>query len=111
MINYMQSNQNMIHNQRVIDLDIWNTLTEILQQDGTYLSAGEYLENVSRQYNIEIKNIIKDYLNYIIRHRSEYVCKDFLNFAEFIMHLHDPKIEYIKNYSVVRLHSIFSLVA
>jgi len=106
MINYMQSNQNMIHNQKVIDRDVWDDLTAVICDDDVYTTACDRLDEISYEYNIEIKNIIKDYLNYIIRYKSENVRPEFLKFAEFIMHLHDSRVDYVKNYAVLTLHDL-----
>lgn len=106
MINYMQSNQNIIHEHKVIDTKVWVELTNILKNKNTYKKADKKIEQISSEYNIEIKNIIKDYLNYIIRFNIDYINNDFLKFTEFIMHIHDPKIEYIKLYSIERLHRL-----
>jgi|TARA_R110002073_G_scaffold181042_1_gene339369 DNA polymerase III delta prime subunit len=106
MINYMQSNQDMIHNQQVIDMDVWESLTSIICDDVTYMKACTRLDDISQEYNIEIKNIIKDYLNYIIRYRTENISPEFLKFVEFIMHLHDSRVEYVKNYAVISLHNL-----
>jgi len=108
MINYMQSNQNLIGEQKVIGRDIWGNLTTLLEDPDSVSAALGYIEEISCTYNIEIKNLVKDYLNYIIRYRSDYVSMDFLKFAEFVMHMHDPKVEHVKNYSVMRLHGLFS---
>ena len=106
MINYMQSNQDMIHNQQVIDMDVWESLTSIICDDVTYMKACTRLDDISQEYNIEIKNIIKDYLNYIIRYRTENISPEFLKFVEFIMHLHDSRVDYVKNYAVISLHNL-----
>ena len=86
MINHMQSNQNLIDKSFVINNTIW--------------------DNLSNKYNIEIKNLIKDFLNYIIRYKSRYISKEFLDFSEFIMHIHDVNIDYMKSYSIIRLKSL-----
>ena len=108
MINYMQSNQNMMQEHKVIDHSIWIQLTDSIKSV-KYNSAINMLENISANYNIEIKNIIKDYLNYIIRNKPEYINKKFLKFSEFIMHLEESNIDYIKIYTVISLHELFVL--
>ena len=60
-------------------------------------------------YNIDIKNIIKDYLNYIISNNPEYICKDFLDFIETIMHLKDINIDYFKNFTVLKLNNLLAI--
>ena len=66
---------------------------------------------ISLEYNIEIKNIIKDYLNYIIHNQPEYLTANFLKFTEFIIHLHEPRIDHIIRYTVSKLHVLFNETA
>ena len=107
MINYIQSNQHMLNNHKVINLCIWQKLTEQIKGDD-YNKAIHMIDTISEEYNIEIKNIIKDYLNYIIRNKPEFVTNKFLNFSEFVMHLEDSVNEYIKKYTVITLHTIYN---
>ena len=74
----------------------------------TYKKAITQIYKISSDYNIEIKNIIKDYLNYIIQYKQDYVTSSFLTFSEFIMHLNQPPIEYIVNYTVLKLNHLFT---
>ncbi len=108
MINYMQSNQHLLKDQKVIDTKVWENLTEVLQKQDKLVNIINLIDNISSKYNIETKNLIKDYLNYIIRYKSNYISKDFLNYAEFIMHLHDPKVEHVRNYSIIRLQNLLT---
>ena len=105
MINYMQSNQDLSVSTKVIDENTWNNLTKSIQnKDG---KTHEILDTISLEYNMDMRNILKDYLNYIIRYRSEFITKDFLNFVEFIMHLPDPNLEHVRIYAVARLQDMF----
>ena len=105
MINYIQSNQYMIHNKKVINNDIWEDITKGLADDKSYKSTDERLEKISIEYNIDIKNIVKDYLNYLIRNNTKLVSSvKFLKFVETIVHMVEPNTEYIKNYTIETLH-------
>jgi len=104
MINYIQSNQYMIHNKKVINNDVWEDITKGLQNDKTYKTTDERFEKISIEYNIDIKNIVKDYLNFLIRNKPDLLNVKFLNFAECIVHLTEPHTEYIKNYTIEKLH-------
>jgi DNA polymerase III delta prime subunit len=117
MINYMQSNQYMMNDHKVIDHSVWQALTELIKlspnincskNKNKNNDAIKMIETISSNYNIEIKNIIKDYLNYIIRNHSDYVTNEFLKFAEFIMHLEESNIDYIKKYLVITLHGLLN---
>jgi DNA polymerase III delta prime subunit len=107
MINYMQSNQNLIGHNNVIDNTVWESLTSMFITKQNNKMIQQALFNISHKYNIEIKNIIKDYLNYIIRYNNERVDTEFANFVEFIMHIQEPNISYLVNYTILRLNDIF----
>ena len=104
----MQSNQHLLEDQKVIDTKVWENLTNVLQKQDKIANVISLIDDISSTYNIETKNLIKDYLNYIIRYKSNYISKDFLNYAEFIMHLHDPKVEHVRNYSIIRLQNLLT---
>jgi DNA polymerase III delta prime subunit len=111
MINYIQSNQYMIHNKKVINNDIWEDITRELQHKNNYKLVDNILEKISNEYNIDIKNIIKDYLNFLIRNKQQLLSsKQFLNFVENIVHLTEPNTEYIKQYTIEKLHSCLTTI-
>jgi len=124
MINYMQSNQNIIENEfTIIDEEVWQDLFTQIQNINmnvetninvnlnknknkninNFNSIYKYIYNISLKYNINIKNIIKDFINYIIRNKSYVVTSEFLLFVENIMHFEDCKNEYYVNYFLSRL--------
>ena len=107
MINYMQSNQNLIQSYRVIDDSIWQNLTDELKTNNSQVKLKKYINDISVEYNIERKNIIKNYMNYIIRNYPKYINEELLNFIENIMHIQDCNTEYFINYSLLCLQSLF----
>lgn len=109
MINFMQSNQNLKDDDiNIIDDSVWSNLF-IKIKEGEDLSVLNKLTNeISRQYNIDKKNIIKDFLNYIIRNKEEFVVPEFLNFVENIVHFEDCKNSYYVNYSLVKLSCLLN---
>ena len=103
MINYIQTNQFMKTN-KVINTFIWEEIMILLMDKDKYKSVGERLEQISIEYNIDIKNILKYFFNYIIRYKKEYVSSDLIEFIEFIVHSVDTKIDLLKIYSIEKLH-------
>jgi DNA polymerase III delta prime subunit len=101
MINYIQSNQYILHDKKIINNDIWEDITrEITHREITH----DKLEKISIEYNIDIKNIVKDYLNYLIRNKPHLLQSEkFLNFVENVVHLTEPNTEYIKQYTIETL--------
>jgi replication factor C subunit 3/5 len=122
MINFMQSNQDIVKLQNnepilyIIDSDVWENIIEmILKGKASGKPFGEnievvknYIHKISTEYNIDKKNIINDFLNYIIRNQSKYVCKDFLNFVENLMHSQIQNNNTHIYYSLSRLSSFIS---
>lgn len=107
MINFMQTNQNqMIESEfRIIDNDIWQDLYNKFAKREKMDNLVNFVQQLSMNYNIDKKNIIKHYLNYIIRNKPEIVTHDFLVFVENIMHFQDCRNSHYVNYSLVRLSS------
>ena len=121
MINYMQSNQDLIHECKIIKNDLWIQLTKYLKKNTTNTKNTTNAKNtknikienilkkinkISRDYNIEPKNIIKNYLNYIIRNYK--ITPEFLYHIENIMHVQDCKTEHLLNYIVCKLKIFFT---
>ena len=108
MINFMQSNQNTEIKVNVIDNDIWNELINKLIKRENTENIINFIHSISINYNIDKKNIIKDFLNYIIKNYSTYVNADFLNFVENLIHSQVQNNNVIVNYSITKLMSLLS---
>lgn len=107
MINYIQANQYDIQNKEVINKNVWVLLTNLFKDKNQYTTANDFIYNISYDYKIDVKNIIKDYFNYIIHNEPDVVDYSFLKFTEFITHLTDQNISHIVSYIVPKLHSFF----
>jgi hypothetical protein len=68
----------------------------------------QYLHELSIQYNIDKKNIIQNYFNYIIRNHPEMVTSSFLDIVENVVHNYDTKIDYLLIYFCFHIQKIFS---
>jgi DNA polymerase III delta prime subunit len=112
MINFMQSNQDLVkyseQDIKIIDNNIWDTLIEMLKNNEKLENMQIFIHNVSIQYNIDKKNIIKDFFNYIIRNHTDYLSIEFLNFVENVMHSQIQNNNIYINYSLSRLSSLLS---
>ena len=119
MINFMQSNQDKFKldnlkkdslndtsynnlNFNIIDNNVWESLSNKLKKEKIE-NLIVYINNISVKYNIDKKNIIKDYLNYIIRNNSNIVTPEFLDFVENLMHSQESNNQTFINYSLSRL--------
>ena len=109
MINYIQSNKNMLLDLCVLNTAVWLELTNMLRAKNNHAKVIQYFEDISKTYNMDMKNIVKDYLNYLIRERSEYICKPLLDFMETLMHLKEINVDYFKNYTALGLNKLLSV--
>lgn len=110
MINFMQSNQNIKDNDiNIIDDSVWKHLYDTIKESRTSEELTiqiRIINEISAKYNIDKKNIIKDFLNYIIRNYDYIVVSKYLNFVENIVHFEDCKNSYYVNYSLIKLSSL-----
>jgi len=110
MINFMQSNQNLENDSlNIIDNDIWDELIKKIIQSEKIESVNIFIHSISINYNIDKKNIIKDFLNYIIKTYPKYVNSKFLDFVENLMHSQNQNSEIHVNYLISRLSSSLSI--
>jgi DNA polymerase III delta prime subunit len=118
MINFMQSNQNKSDDEiNIIDNRVWIELCDLLIDDTNYKLTNNvreldinkiniHVNNISIKYNVEKKNIIKDFLNYIIRNNEQNNTPEFFNFVENIIHFEDCTNSLYVNYSLVKLSKL-----
>ena len=107
MINFMQSNQNIKEEDiKIIDDSVWNNLYNKIINKNKLKTLELFINDISSKYNIDKKNIIKDFLNYIIRNYDNIITPKYLNFIENIMHFEDCKNDYFVNYSLLKLSAL-----
>jgi DNA polymerase III delta prime subunit len=112
MINFMQSNQNILDSKfNIIDDNIWESLCVKIIENKDLRELNKYIQHISNNYNIDKKNIIKDFFNFIIRKKSNIISDKFLNFIENIMHFQDCKNIYYINYSLLNMRSFLLSVS
>jgi DNA polymerase III delta prime subunit len=107
MINFIQLNQNTIslHN-NIIDNTVWENM---LTSD----NLKSYIHQISIQYNMDKRQIIRDFYNYIILHYP--VSTEMLDSMEVVLHNPTCKIETLVNYFIAsftpRCSAFFSTAA
>jgi replication factor C subunit 3/5 len=113
MINFIQTNQDIIKQQaqtdikiRIIDKNVWESIIKMLTDKENIKTIDQYIYSISIDYNIDKKNIIKDFLNYIICNYPKYVNKQFLNFVENILHSQVQNNNIFIQYSLSQLSSL-----
>ena len=107
MINYMQSNEKIIHDKKIIQKELWDELSNNISKRSLKYNI-KFITTISNEYNIEKKNIIKNYLNYIIRHKKEYLTSEFLDFTENIMHVNEVNIDHILSLTILKIKTFIN---
>jgi DNA polymerase III delta prime subunit len=107
MINFMQSNQNVNDEDIcIIDNDIWNKLYINIKHKTKIKELQNEITEISMKYNIDKKNIVKDFLNYIIRNYEETNTTEFFDFVENIVHFEQCNADYYVSYCLVKLSKL-----
>jgi hypothetical protein len=108
----MQSNQDVKPEDfNIIDATVWDELYSKIQSKIELTIIINNINDISVKYNIDKKNLIKDFLNYIIRYKYTGIYKkvpEYLNFIENIMHFDDCKNSYYVSYSMSQLSSLIN---
>ena len=111
MINFMQSNQDITNEEKelnIIDNNVWENLFSMLSKREKIENIKDFVRSISIHYNIDKKNIIKDFLNYIIRNHEQYLKSGFLNYVENLMHSQIQNNNVHIYYSLSRLTTFLS---
>lgn len=112
MVNFIQSNYVIVKDNKEIHIignDVWNELLQRIRKREHVDTMKIFIHNISITYNIDKKNIIKDFLNYIIRNEKTIVNTSFLNFVENLMHTQIQNNNINIYYSLSRLSTLLSL--
>jgi hypothetical protein len=100
----MQSNQNTIETElNVIDDSVWEELFVTVKSGVNLETMEEKINTISYKYNIDRKNILKYFLNYMIRNKREFVNEKCMNFVENIMHFQECKNTHYINYFLLKI--------
>jgi DNA polymerase III delta prime subunit len=98
MINFIQLNQNVIMSQgNIIDNQVWKRLFDMFSTDD---DPKTFIHLLSINYNVDKKQIIKDYYNYLILNHSDIVTSEVLERMEVVIHNYDCKMDVLMNYFV-----------
>jgi len=118
MINYLQSvysertTHSRIDNQTTTCANNWEQLHQCMTDPATTVeSATLYLNRISHSYNMHKRNIMLNYLNYVIRKHGRIVDLDFLRIVETLVHSNDSvPTQALCAYFVSHLLQFFSMV-
>jgi replication factor C subunit 3/5 len=106
MINYLQSNQLNYNNKRIINDEIWEKLINKIKINDDLIYFRKELLQISENFELEIKNITKSFLQYIILNYE--VTTNFLSEIEMLVHQTDSNSIYSISYFFYCLKNFFN---
>ena len=95
MINYMQSNQSS--NIEILNSEVYDKLLEYILKKN-YSNYCRYLNDINSRYKIDIKNIIKNFLNYVIINKKYNISAKFIDKTEYLLHNSEYNFDININY-------------
>lgn len=110
MINFIQLNQNVSNiNYNILSTRVWDEMHKrICDIECTETSIIDYIHNISIQYNIDKKTILKKYLNHVIRENKTTLTSDFFNIVGVIMHMNNHDTTNIVSYMTTNLREYYT---
>ena len=98
MINYIQLNQTIDGNNKIIDDDILQNIHHFINSSSTKEEIFQYIYKTSISCNVDIRSIVHKYLSFIIIKYPLTADSHFLKSIEIILHRHDIPIDVHINY-------------
>jgi DNA polymerase III delta prime subunit len=101
MINFIQLNQNVpVQQSNIIDDTVWKRLYDLFQRHGENRKTIKvFINKLSINYNIDKKQIIKDYYNYLILNYP--VAPEIIDKMEIVLHNYDCNIDVLVNFFIL----------
>jgi replication factor C subunit 3/5 len=109
MINFIQLNQNLDEwGNTIIKSTVWEKLHEMIKNENCK-DVLNYIHTISIQYNMDKKNIIQTYFNYILRNHGYLITPKYLDIITSLIHATDVNIESILNYFCNNLQNYYTV--
>ena len=106
MINYIQSIQNSQTNHVINDAIFEELYKRLITPSESLSKLTLHITKLSSLYNIDSKNIIKHYLNFIIRSKPQLITASFLSTLENAMHCQDCSTDCFINYILTKMMAL-----
>ncbi len=112
MVNYMQTNQDVLHGHLAIATETnWDEITADLKKGtgaGRVQAVCDKLKGMSHRCNLDRKHMMKIYANHVIRRDPDLITPEFLNKLENVMHTTECNIDHVMQYLVSNFAKCFA---
>ena len=93
MINYIQLNQTIDGNNKIIDDQVLQNIHTIIHTNSNKKEIFQYIYKTSISCNVDLRSIIHKYLSFVIQTYPTIANSQFLKSIEIILHRHDIPID------------------
>ena len=98
MVNFMQTNQDNVGSYKIINNDVWEEIYNDISEGTNIGALSSRLSVISREFNMDKKNILKDFLQYIITTRLDDFPLQKITEIEIAIHTPDICVEHATGY-------------
>ena len=106
MINFMQTTQNISEKDfNIINSSVWDSLLQLFKTSSDTNTLAREIIEIGNKYNMDKKQTIKEFLNYIIRFQRQLITPNYLNFVENVINADNINNAYYVNYCAIKLSS------
>jgi DNA polymerase III delta prime subunit len=112
MINFIQLNQNLSHWQtNIVNDEVWELLHSMFLSKNELHNEDiviQHIHSISNQYNMDKKNIIQKYFNYVVRNKSNIITPHYLQTVKNIIHNPDLQTNHLLKYFVYSMKCVYN---
>jgi DNA polymerase III delta prime subunit len=113
MINFIQLNQNLLlEKDNIISSEVWDTFIHLFSskkdEHDKHIDVKKFMNMISINYNIDKKQIINEFYNYLILKHNDIIVPSIINNIEKMIHNYDCDIDILVDYFILDNISSFS---
>ena len=113
MINFIQLNQNLLlEKDNIISSEVWDTFIHLFSskkdERDKHTDVKKFMNMISINYNIDKKQLINEFYNYLILKHNDIIVPSIINNIEKMIHNYDCDIDILVDYFILDNISSFS---
>lgn len=106
MINFIQLNQNLLlEKDNIISSEVWDTFIHLFSskkdERDKHTDVKKFMNMISINYNIDKKQIINEFYNYLILKHNDIIVPSIINNIEKMIHNYDCDIDILVDYFIL----------
>jgi len=113
MINFLQSNHEQFKKgakTEMINTKLWEELIRLFKSGSSAEAIISFIEKNASRYHVDKKYFIKEFINYLVKHKSYVLDSRWMNAFKYIIHSGEVDGSYLNNYFVSKLLVLYKLL-